>query len=159
MITCKIKHLNKAIFHIVFLNFSIILLLILSPYITYGTTHEMYYSMGQKYMDQNKYDLAVLAFKQATEMAPDWPEAHNALGEAYIQLLKFEEALAEFDKALELNPDYIDASINRRRAMMSFERYKPIGASRLKRWQKGAILGGITISIAVVFALIIYSRN
>jgi tetratricopeptide (TPR) repeat protein len=96
------------------------------------------------------------AFEKAVELSPDWPEARNALGEAYVQLLRFEDAVAEFDKALELKHDYARAKINRRRTMMSVERYKPVEGSRLNRWHKFAILGGITAAITLISALALY---
>lgn len=117
---------------------------------------EMYYSMGQKYMEEGGFDMAALAFEKAVELSPDWPEARNALGEAYVQLLRFEDAVAEFDKALELKHDYARARINRRRTMMSVERYKPVEGSRLNRWHKFAILGGITAAIALISALVVH---
>jgi len=119
----------------------------------------MYYSMGQKYMEEGDFDIAILAFEKAVELAPDWPEAHNALGEAYVQLLKFEDAVSEFDKALELRNDYTQANVNRRRAMMSVERYEPMKGSRLNRWHKFAILGGLTAAIALIAALVVYSSS
>ncbi len=118
---------------------------------------ELYYSMGQKYAAEESFDMAVLAFEKAVGLAPDWPEAHNVLGEAYVKLLRFEEALAEFDRALELKPDYPEADKNRSRAMISVERYEPMEGSKLERWHKVSILGGITAVIALVSALIIYS--
>jgi lipoprotein NlpI len=117
---------------------------------------EMYYSMGQEYMEKGNFDMAALAFKKAVELAPDWPEAHNALGEAYVRLLSFEEAAAEFDKALELRQEYARAEINRRRTMMAVERYEPMRGSRLARWQKFAILGGITIAITLTGMLVVH---
>jgi tetratricopeptide (TPR) repeat protein len=120
------------------------------------STAEMYYSMGQKYMEKSDFDMAILAFERAVELAVGWPEAHNALGEAYVQLLRFEDALAQFDKALELRQDYTQAKMNRRRTMTSVERYKPMKGSRLSRWHKFAILAGITAVITLVSALVVY---
>ncbi len=118
---------------------------------------EMYYAMGQKYAAEEDFDMAVIAFEKAVGLSPDWPEAHNALGEAYVKLLRFEDALAEFDRALELRQDYAEADKNRRRAMISVERYEPMKSSRLERWHKVSILGGIIAVIALVSALVVYS--
>ena len=118
---------------------------------------ELYYSMGQKYAEKEDFDMAVLAFEKVVGLSPDWPEAHNALGEAYVKLLRFKDALAEFDRTLELRPDYPEADKNRRRAMISVERYEPMEGSRLRRWHKVTILGGVTAVIALVAALIVYS--
>ena len=117
---------------------------------------EMYYSMGQKYMEKGNFDMAALSLEKAVELAPEWPEAHNALGEAYVQIFRFEDAVAEFDKAIKLKSDYTQAKRNLRRTMMSVERYKPVKGSSLNRWHKTFILGGITIAVAAVVALAVY---
>lgn len=134
----------------------VIALLSVLPFTASASSAEMYYSMGQRYVEQGNFDMAALAFENAVKLAPDWPEAHNSLGEVYVQLLKFEDALAEFDKAIQLKDDYTKAKINHRRTMMSVERYKPMKGSRLKRWHKFAILGGITVVIAFTSALAVY---
>jgi len=121
-----------------------------------GSSAEMYYSMGQKYMEKGKFDMATLAFEKAVELSPDWPEARNALGEAYVQLLRFEDAVAEFDKAIELRQDYTQAKINRRRTMMSVQRYEPMRGSKLSSWHRFAILGGIVGVIVFISALAVY---
>ena len=119
-----------------------------------SSTAQMYYSMGQEYMVKGDFDLAVLALGKAVELAPDWPEAHNALGEAYVQLLRFADGLAEFEKALELKQDYTRAKMNRRRTKLSVERYEPVSGSRLSHWHKFAILGGVTAVITLTIALV-----
>jgi len=124
-----------------------------------ASTAEMYYSMGQSYIENSSFDMAALALEKAVELAPDWPEAHNVLGESYVQLFRFEDALSEFDKALELKSDYTRAKINRQRTMMSIKRYEPVKGSRLSRWHKFAILGGLTAAITLVAALIVYSSS
>jgi tetratricopeptide (TPR) repeat protein len=124
---------------------------------SFAFAEEMYYSMGQKYMAEENYEMAVLAFENAVKQSPDSPEAHNALGEAYVGLLKFEDALKHFEKAIELKDDYTQAKKNHRRTMMSVERYKPMKAPKLNRWQRFAVLGGVTAAVALVIALIIYN--
>ena len=120
---------------------------------------KMYYSMGEKYMAEDNFDMAVLAFEKAVNSAPYWPEAHNSLGEAYVKLLRFDDALNEFDRALNLKKDYPEADKNRRRTMTAIKQYKPMKGSRLRRWHKVAILGGITAAIAIAAALIISSSS
>ena len=120
-----------------------------------ASSAEMYYSMGQKYMEKGDFDMAALGFEKAVELARDWPEAHNALGMAYVQLLRFRDAVDHFNKAIELKPDYNEAKINRRKAITSVERYEPMKKSRLSRWHKAAILGGVTVTIALLSALIV----
>ena len=134
-----------------------LLSLILSP--AFASDAETYYSIGHKYVGKGNFDMAVLAFEKAVELAPDWPEAHNALGEAYVELLRFQDAVAEFDRAIGLKSDYTQAKLNRRRTMMSLERYKPMEGSRLSNWQKITILGAVTAAIAAIVALIVHSAG
>lgn len=151
----KLNREATAVDSVMVLAFAVALLISpLSP--AFASAEETYYSMGQKYVEKGNFDMAVLAFEKAVELAPDWPEAHNALGEAYVELLRFEDAVAEFDKAIELKSDYTQAKLNRRRTMMSLERYKPMEGSRLSNWQKLSILGAITAAIAAIAALIVY---
>ena len=94
----KLNRKVAAVDSVMVLAFAIALLsLTLSP--AFASVAETYYSMGQKYVEKGNFDMAVLALEKAVELAPDWPEAHNALGEIYVELLRFEDAVAEFDKA------------------------------------------------------------
>ena len=152
----KLNRKVAAVDSVMVLAFAIALLsLTLSP--AFASVAETYYSMGQKYVEKGNFDMAVLALEKAVELAPDWPEAHNALGEIYVELLRFEDAVAEFDKAVRLKSDYTQAKLNRRRTMMSLERYKPMEGSRLSNWQKISILGAVTAAIAAIAALIVHS--
>jgi len=115
---------------------------------------EMYYALGQKYMEQGKFSLAVLSLKKAVELSPDWAEAHNSLGMAYYQLFEFDNAIEQFDKAIELNPYYTEAKINKNRTLRSIDRYKPVKDTRLKLWHKFAIVSGILTVVAVTALLV-----
>jgi len=152
----KLNRKAAAVDSVMVLAFAIAFLsLTLSPAFAFDA--ETYYSMGQKYVEKGNFDMAVLAFEKAVELAPDWAEAHNALGEIYVELLRFENAVAEFDKAIRLKSDYTQAKLNRRRTMMSLERYKPMEGSRLSNRQRITILGAVTAAIAVIAALIVHS--
>lgn len=158
----RAKHYSNAIF-IALIAASTLLIFfffvdLVSPAL--ASVAEMYYSMGQQYMEQGKYEMAALAFEKVVGLVPDWPEAHNALGLAYAQLFRFEDALSELSRAVTLKPDYSEAKTNYRRTMMSAERYKPVQGPRLSRGQRFAILGGILAAITLISALvIIYSSD
>jgi len=158
LIECKstLPHLRRVFVSSAIVFASAISLLVVSSSSVSASAAEMYYSMGQKYMEEGNFDVAALAFEKVVALVTDWPEAHNALGEAYVQLLRFEDAVAEFDKALELRHNYTRAEINRRRTMMSVQRYEPMKGPRLSHWHKLAILGGITAAITLISALAIY---
>jgi lipoprotein NlpI len=133
---------------------SIIFALCFSSLALPESSAEMYYSLGQKYMEQSKFELAVLSFKKAIELSPNWAEAYNSLGMSYYQLFKFDDAIKQFDKAVELDQYYTEAKINRSRAMRSVDRYKPVKGRGFKLWHKFAIVGGI-LAIGVTTALLI----
>lgn len=122
-----------------------------------NSSAELYYSMGQKYIDQGNFDLAVLSLKKAIEFSPDWAEAHNLLGSAYYQLFKFNEAISEFDKAIQLKSYYTEAKINRNRAIRSLERYEPV-ESGMSSWKKIAIVLGIVVT-AITATILILKGN
>lgn len=153
----KKLHLNRSVFTSGIIIVFVAIFSGISP--VSADSAEMYYSMGQEYMEKGDFDMAVIAFEKTVELSPNSPEAHNALGEAYVKLLRFEDAAAEFDNALELKQDYSQAERNRRRTAIAVERYEPVKGSRLKRWHKVAILGGITAVIALVSALIVQSAS
>jgi tetratricopeptide (TPR) repeat protein len=55
---------------------------------------------------------ALAAFKQAIQLKPDWPAAHNNLGFAYGSLGKWKEAIESHQQAIKLKPDYAGAYFN-----------------------------------------------
>lgn len=122
-----------------------------------NSSAEFYYSMGQKYIEQGNFDLAVLSLKKAVELSPDWAEVHNLLGTAYYQLFKFNEAISEFDKAVQLKPYYTEAKINRNRAIRSLERYEPVERG-MSSWKKIAIVLGVVIT-ATTITIILLKRD
>lgn len=123
---------------------------ILMHQILLASTGEMYYLLGQEYMQKKNYELAILSFEKAIEQNPDWAEAHNALGEAYFFLFKYDEALKEFDKAIELKSDYTLAKINRNRTLRAIDRYEPIKGFKPKLWHKIVVVTAIVASLTVV---------
>ena len=136
---------------------SIAIVLSISPF-AFAQSAEMYYSLGQKYMEEGNFDMASLSLKKAVELSPDWAEAHNALGMAYFQLFKFDNAIAQFDKAIELKPYYTEAKINRNRTENAVERYTPVKTTKIKLWSKIAIVIS-AITVIVVTSILIAKRG
>lgn len=136
----------------------LIFILSVSYSISDETSAELYYSMGQKYLDEGKFELAVLSLKKAVQMKPNWAEAHNALGMAYYQLFRFDEAIIEFDKAIHYEPYYTEAKINKNRAMRSLTRYAPEKRG-LGIWAKLAIVVGTITLIATSVFIILNTRD
>ena len=59
-----------------------------------------------------KLDQAVLAFKKALLIKPDYAEAHYNMGNALKDQGKLEEALEAYKKALSIKSDYVEAYLN-----------------------------------------------
>jgi tetratricopeptide (TPR) repeat protein len=62
-------------------------------------------SLGQEYLLQEKYDLAIGAFQQAAQSDPKLPEIHLALALIYLELKRYDDALAEIELELKLVPE------------------------------------------------------
>ena len=62
-------------------------------------------ALGQEYVIQEKYDLAIAAYQQAARSDPKLPEIHLAMALLWLELKKFDEALAEIQLELKLVPE------------------------------------------------------
>ncbi len=62
------------------------------------------YRLGRYYQGQNRFELAIAAYRRALEMDANYSEAHNALGVLYSRQQKYPEAIAEFTAALNAAP-------------------------------------------------------
>jgi protein O-GlcNAc transferase len=79
---------------------------------------------------------AVQAARRATELSPEFPQAHNHLGLMLFAAGQTEESIAEFGRALAINPDFADGYNNLGNA------YKDMGdiAKSLECYRRGAKL-------------------
>ena len=62
--------------------------------------------------DQGKLDEAIVCYRRALELKPDYAEAHNNLGAPCEEQGKLDDAVACYRRALELKPDYAEAHNN-----------------------------------------------
>lgn len=69
-------------------------------------------NLGAKYVNKDMTDEAIMQFKRALLIKPDFAEAHNNLGVAYCRQKMFDDAIAEFKLAIKINPDYSKAHDN-----------------------------------------------
>ena len=60
---------------------------------------------GHEYLERKEYEQASDYFKKATEMRPDYAEAHYLLGDCLCRLERREQALASYQRAIELQPN------------------------------------------------------
>ena len=65
----------------------------------------LHQALGQEYVIQEKYDLAITAYQQAARSDPKLPEIHLAMALIWLELKKFDEALAEVKHELDLVPE------------------------------------------------------
>jgi len=61
--------------------------------------------LGQEYVIQEKYDLALEAYRRAARTDPKLPEIHLAMAVILLEQKKLDEALAEIDLELKLVPE------------------------------------------------------
>jgi len=62
-------------------------------------------SLGQEYLLQGKYDLAIDAYRQAARSDPKLPEIHLALALIYLELKRYDDAMEEIELELKLVPE------------------------------------------------------
>jgi tetratricopeptide (TPR) repeat protein len=65
----------------------------------------LHQALGQEYVIQEKYDLALDAYQQAARSDPRLPEIHLAMAVILLELKKFDEALAQIELELKLVPE------------------------------------------------------
>src|ERR1039458_10094236 len=68
-----------------------------------------YVESGMKYMEQKKYDSAVIQFKKALQVDPRYAEAHYQLGTAQLDLQHYQDGYKELSEAVDLDPKHIKA--------------------------------------------------
>jgi tetratricopeptide (TPR) repeat protein len=72
-----------------------------------------YNNLGVSYKNKGKYDEAIVAYKQAIKINPDYGEAYNNLGSAYSELGMYKEAVGSYKKATNLiKPNHAGAHYN-----------------------------------------------
>jgi len=66
--------------------------------------------LGQEYLAQGKYDLALEAFRHAADADPKQPEVHLAISAILLEQKKFDQSLAEIAVELKLVPESKNAA-------------------------------------------------
>ncbi len=65
-----------------------------------------------EFVDNLKYDDAIVQFTSAIGLEPSNPDYYYARGQAYEKLSKYAEAKADFEKTLVFAPKDVDAMIS-----------------------------------------------
>jgi tetratricopeptide (TPR) repeat protein len=71
-----------------------------------------YFNLGAALVEAEKYQEAVLAFKQAISLKANFVEAHFALGMAYNDLENYDAAIESMKETLKLKSKFKDAALN-----------------------------------------------
>jgi tetratricopeptide (TPR) repeat protein len=69
-------------------------------------------TLGVELAERGEMDAAIDQYRQALEIRPDYPEAHNNLGIALAALGQIDEAISHYRKALEQKPDSMEIHTN-----------------------------------------------
>src|SRR6202142_1360313 len=70
-----------------------------------------YLESGTKYMDEKKYDSAVIQFRKALQIDPKFADAHYQLAEADLKLTHNQDAFREMSEGVELDPNHYKARV------------------------------------------------
>ena len=73
---------------------------------------EIYYGRGWTFFDEEHYEKAIDAFKNAINIDPKFKEAHCHLGVIYIEQQRHTEAIRVLGKATEIDPRFKEAHFN-----------------------------------------------
>ncbi|MGC1389493.1 MAG: tetratricopeptide repeat protein [Bacteroidales bacterium] len=93
------------------LVFLMVTIMTLVPICAFGQTARKSYKAGMEFVDNLKYEDAIVQFTSAISLEPSNPDYYYARGQAYEKLSKYTEAKADFEKTLIFAPKEIDAMI------------------------------------------------
>ena len=78
----------------------------------FGQNARKSYKAGTEFVENLKYDDAIVQFSSAIGLEPSNPDYYYARGQAYEKLSKFADAKADFEKSLVFAPKSVDAMIS-----------------------------------------------
>ena len=67
---------------------------------------------GEQALEGEKYEEAVIEYRNVLQLDPNHPEAHYALARSYTALQKLKEAYWELHEAVRLDPENIDERVS-----------------------------------------------
>jgi tetratricopeptide (TPR) repeat protein len=79
---------------------------------TFGQSARKSYKAGMEFVDNLKYNDAVVQFTTAISLEPSNPDYYYVRGQAYLKLSKYAEAKADFEKSLVFAPKNVEAMIS-----------------------------------------------
>lgn len=85
---------------------------------------ETYYGRGWTFFDEEQYDKAIAAFKNAININPKFKEAHCHLGVIYIEQERYTEAVKVLEKAAGIDPGFQEAHFNLALAYLKLDEFE-----------------------------------
>ncbi len=82
------------------------------PEIPENRLASQYIRLGVGYMQEGKFEQALIRLQRALELNPRSAEAHDALGVLHERLAQYDEAEENFRKAIQLRPEFSRARTN-----------------------------------------------
>ena len=73
---------------------------------------DTYITLGYAYLNQGKYQEAIVSFKEAIRINPDDAYAYHFLGQAYSDQGQYQEAIVFYKEAIRINPGFAGAYNN-----------------------------------------------
>jgi Flp pilus assembly protein TadD len=70
--------------------------------------HEIYFQLGQAFMQCGRYDQALDQYEQSIAMTAENPDAHFNLGYIFLARKEYTSAAREFEEVIKLKPPYLD---------------------------------------------------
>jgi tetratricopeptide (TPR) repeat protein len=68
--------------------------------------------IGNEYLSRSNFNEALIHYKKAIRIQPNFADAHSGLGSVFQSLNKMDSAVAEYSEALRLKPDLPEAHNN-----------------------------------------------
>ena len=94
--------------------------------------HESYNNRANIYMDLNKFDTALINYRLALSVKPDYYVTFDNIGAMYARKGMYDSALYYFTKTLDQKPDYKPTYNNRAITYLYLKRYE----EAIRDWQK-----------------------
>jgi len=93
-------------------KFFLVIMIALITLCTFGQNAKKYYKAGTEFVENLKYEDAIVEFTGAIGLDPRNPDYYYTRGQVYEKLSKLSEAKADYEKTLVFSPKDVDALIS-----------------------------------------------
>jgi tetratricopeptide (TPR) repeat protein len=91
--------------------FFLVAIMALLPMLAFGQNGKKYFKAGNEFVDNLKYEDAVVQFTSAIGLEPSNAEYYYTRGQIYEKLFKYKEARADYEKVIVFSPKNEDAYV------------------------------------------------